>query len=42
MCRYPGYLTALFMSTILAATGPAISAEVTAERLINADREPQN
>src|SRR5580704_12292763 len=42
MCRYPGYLTALFMSAILAATGPAISAEVTAERLINVDREPQN
>src|ERR1700722_6009850 len=42
MCRYLGNLTALFMSAILAATGPAISAEVTAERLINADREPQN
>lgn len=40
MCRYPGTLAALFMGTILAATGPAISADVTAERLINADREP--
>src|SRR4030081_3596111 len=33
---------ALFASTMLAAAGPSFAAEVTPERLINADREPQN
>jgi alcohol dehydrogenase (cytochrome c) len=33
---------ALFASTMLTTAGAAISAEVTAERLINADKEPQN
>ena len=33
--------TALFASTLLAA-GPAVAAEVTPERLVNANREPQN
>src|ERR1700736_5985862 len=33
---------ALFASTKLAAAAPAIAAEVTPERLVNPDREPQN
>ena len=33
---------ALFASTMLTTAGAAICAEVTATRLINADREPQN
>jgi alcohol dehydrogenase (cytochrome c) len=33
---------ALFASTMLAAAGPSFAAEVTPERLVNADREPQN
>jgi alcohol dehydrogenase (cytochrome c) len=32
----------LLTATVLSVTTPAISAEVTADRLINADREPQN
>jgi hypothetical protein len=32
----------LFASTMLTTAGAAISAEVTAERLIHADKEPQN
>src|SRR5271163_97597 len=32
----------LFASTMLTATSPSFCAEVTPERLINADREPQN
>jgi hypothetical protein len=32
----------LLTATVLNVTTPAISAEVTADRLINADREPQN
>src|ERR1700682_2241864 len=34
--------TALLTSTLLAAAWPAAAAEVTPDRLINADREPQN
>src|SRR5260370_38244046 len=34
--------TALLTSTVLAAAWPAAAAEVTPDRLINADREPQN
>src|SRR6202521_3153915 len=34
--------TALFAGTVLAAAAPAIAAEVTPERLVNPDREPQN
>src|ERR1700687_1337943 len=34
--------TALLTSTVLAAAWPAAAAEVTSDRLINADREPQN
>src|ERR1700681_3089144 len=33
---------ALFASTMLAAAGPSFAAEVTPERLVNADKEPQN
>jgi alcohol dehydrogenase (cytochrome c) len=33
---------ALFASTMLTATGPSFCAEVTPDRLVNADREPQN
>jgi alcohol dehydrogenase (cytochrome c) len=33
---------ALLASTVLAAASPAIAAEVTPERLVNPDREPQN
>ena len=33
---------ALLASTMLAITGPALAAEVTPERLVNADKEPQN
>jgi hypothetical protein len=32
----------LLTATVLSVATPAISAEVTADRLINADREPQN
>src|SRR5208283_4909 len=32
----------LLTATVLSVTTPAISAEVTADRLINADKEPQN
>ena len=36
-------LALIFLTaTVLSVTAPAISAEVTADRLINADREPQN
>ena len=34
--------TAALASVALLAAGPALAAEVTPERLINADREPQN
>jgi alcohol dehydrogenase (cytochrome c) len=34
--------TALLASTVLAMTPPAFAADVTAERLLNPDREPQN
>src|SRR5450755_3682360 len=34
--------TALLTSTVLAAVSPAAAAEVTSDRLVNADREPQN
>ena len=33
---------ALLASSMLAAAGPALAAEVTPSRLVNADREPQN
>src|ERR1700759_1145520 len=35
-------ILALLTSAALAVAGPARAAEVTADRLINADREPQN
>src|SRR6266700_5473167 len=34
--------TALVTGTLLATAGPAAAAEVTPDRLVNADREPQN
>ena len=34
--------TALLAGTMLAAVGPAIAADVTPDRLVNADKEPQN
>ena len=39
--RHP-VITALLYSTVLTLAGSAIAADVTADRLINADREPQN
>ncbi len=39
--RLAGVAT-LLASSVPAVTGSAAAAEVTAERLINADREPQN
>jgi len=33
---------ALFASTVLAVASPAIAADVTPDRLVNADKEPQN
>src|ERR1700748_2130303 len=39
-CKTPALI---FLTTaVLTVTAPAICAEVTADRLINADREPQN
>jgi alcohol dehydrogenase (cytochrome c) len=40
--RRHAVITALLSSTVLTLAGSAIAADVTAERLINADREPQN
>jgi alcohol dehydrogenase (cytochrome c) len=34
--------TALFASTVLAAASPALAADVTPDRLLNPDKEPQN
>src|ERR1700692_1499562 len=34
--------TALFASTMLVVAAPAIAADVTPDRLVNADKEPQN
>ena len=36
------FATIFLTTTVLGMTGPAKSAEVTADRLINADKEPQN
>jgi alcohol dehydrogenase (cytochrome c) len=40
--RCHAIITALLSSTVLTLAGSAIAADVTADRLINADREPQN
>jgi len=40
--RRHAVITALLSSTVLTLAGSAIAADVTAERLINADREPHN
>jgi alcohol dehydrogenase (cytochrome c) len=40
--RRHAVIATLLSSTVLALAGSAIAAEVTADRLINADREPQN
>src|SRR5438067_95687 len=40
--RIPLTTSLLLTSSLLLAAGPAMAAEVTAERLLNADREPQN
>src|SRR5437899_10589530 len=42
MNRRNAVLTALLTSTVLFLTGSTMAAEVTAERLINADKEPHN
>ena len=42
MNRRHAVIAMLLSSTVLALAGSAIAAEVTADRLINADREPQN
>ena len=42
MNRRHAVIATLLSSTVLALAGSAIAAEVTADRLINADREPQN
>jgi alcohol dehydrogenase (cytochrome c) len=34
--------TAMMLASVVIATSPALAAEVTPERLANADREPQN
>jgi len=40
--RRHAVITALLSGTVLTLAGSAIAADVTADRLINADREPQN
>jgi alcohol dehydrogenase (cytochrome c) len=42
MSKHFTFAAAFLTSTMLSATSPAMSAEVTADRLINADKEPQN
>ena len=42
MNRRHAVIATLLSSTVLALAGSAIAADVTADRLINADREPQN
>src|SRR5262249_5856462 len=42
MNRRTAHTTTLLATTMLAATGFALAAEVTPERLANADKEPQN
>src|ERR1700747_165742 len=40
--RKASFRGALLAGSMLAAVGPAFAAEVTPDRLLNADREPQN
>jgi hypothetical protein len=42
MAKCLTFATVVLTTTVLGMTGPGNSAEVTAERLINADKEPQN
>jgi alcohol dehydrogenase (cytochrome c) len=42
MSKHAALIITLFASSMLSAVGPANCADVTSDRLINADREPQN
>jgi len=42
MHRRNAFLSALLTSTVLFLTEPTLAAEVTPDRLINADKEPHN
>src|ERR1700752_4707921 len=41
-CHVHSFRTLLLAGSAMLATAPAIAADVTPDRLVNADREPQN
>src|SRR5271169_3904104 len=42
MRRYHRSIRDVLLASVMLASGPALTAEVTPDRLVNADKEPQN